>query len=196
MQATRSFSKSGSGIAFDAERAIQSLGRGQTVVAVTAARDLMPASFLAAIDVEVTIGVPEIASIRRVIHEVCSGSPRGLKVGDVAGLGLIELATAIRPGAAKETIERLRRSSANTTRVTLTFPSAPLVVDLVGYGDAKTWATQAVQDFAEIRAGKYTRLTSALLAGPPGTGKTLLAQSIARSADVRLVATSVAAWFS
>ncbi|NLH82496.1 MAG: AAA family ATPase [Phyllobacteriaceae bacterium] len=196
MQATRSFSKSGSGIAFDEERAVKSLAGGQTVVAVTAAKDLLPASFLSAIDIEVTIGVPAITSIRHVIREVCTGSPRGLKIGDVKGLGLVELATAIRPGSAKETIERLRRSSANKARVTLTFPNAPLVADLVGYGEAKTWATQAVEDFAEIRAGKPTRLTSALLAGPPGTGKTALAQSIARSADVRLVATSVAAWFS
>lgn len=196
VQVSATIGKRSVGDRFDEERAVKSLAGGRTVVAVTSAPDQLPTSFLATADIRVIVEVPKVDVVRGVISDVCDGSARSLRARDVVGLGLHDLAAAIRPGTARAAIERLRRASAHKSLVTLRFPDAPLVADLVGYGEAKAWAIQAVEDFARQRSGAAVRLTGAILAGPPGTGKTTLAQSIARSAGVSLIVSNVAAWFS
>lgn len=188
--------KRGVAAPFDEARATTALARGKSVVAVTTAAMALPPSFLATADQRVSVGTPDVKTTRRVIAEVCGGSARALKARDLQNLGLADLAAAIRPGPARMAIERLRRASAQKAASTLTWPNAVPVDDLVGYGEAKVWASRVVADAARLRAGETVTPVSALLCGPPGTGKTMLAQSIARSADLPLIVSNVASWFS
>jgi len=182
---------------FDETRAAKSLAEGRTVVVITTdRRSLVPSSFLSTADLIGDLETPSVEAVRRVIAATCTGSARGLKKGDLIGLGLFHLAYAIRPGLARTTIYRLRSATLTKSTETIEWADAPLVDDLQGYGDAKAWAQQVVTDAARHRAGEAVKLTSCLLAGPPGTGKTRLVQSIAKTAGLTLVSTSVASWFS
>lgn len=182
---------------FNEGRAARSLAEGKAVVVVTTdRRGLLPISLLSTADVVVNLETPTLEAVRRVIEEVCTGSARGLRKGDLIGIGLFHLAYAIRPGPARATIERLRAVTHAKVTETLEWADAPLVDELQGYGDAKPWAQCVVADMARHRAGDIVNFGSCLLSGPPGTGKTRLVQSIAKTARLSLISTSVASWFS
>lgn len=182
---------------FDEARAAKSLADGKTVVVITTdRRSLVPSSFLSTSDLIADLDTPPVEAVRRVIAATCTGSARGLKKNDIVGLGLFHLAYAIRPGPVRATIDRLRSATRARSTETVVWADAPLVDDLQGYGEAKLWAQQVVADAARHRAGKTVKFVSCLLAGPPGTGKTRLVQSIAKTAGLTLISTSVASWFS
>jgi ATP-dependent Zn protease len=72
------------------------------------------------------------------------------------------------------------------------------VENLYGFGAAKDWALSLLQDLRSYRRGEIRWADfdnyGLLLSGPPGTGKTAFAAAVARSAEIPLVATSVAEW--
>ncbi len=182
---------------FREDKAARTLAQGKAIVVVTTdRRGLLPNSFLSAADLVADLETPTLEAVRRVIEATCTGSTRGLRKDDLAGLGLYHLAYAIRPGPARATLERLRAATRAKITETVEWADAPLVDDLQGYGEAKLWAQRVVSDAARLRAGEEVRFVSCLLAGPPGTGKSTLVQSIARSAGLSLISTSVATWFS
>ncbi|WP_061934744.1 AAA family ATPase [Aureimonas sp. AU22] len=76
-------------------------------------------------------------------------------------------------------------------------PPVPLLQDMLGYGEAMTWATDLLSDMAAYRSGEIAWgdvSSRALLVGPPGTGKTSLAASIARTGGLAFFPTSYASW--
>lgn len=182
---------------FREDRAARTLAEGKAIVVVTTdRRGLLPNSFLSAADLVADLETPTLEAVRRVIEATCTGSTRALKKNDLDGLALFHLAYAIRPGPARASIERLRAATRAKVAETVEWAGAPLVDDLQGYGEAKLWAQRVVSDAARLRAGEEVRFVSCLLAGPPGTGKTKMVQSIAKTAGLSLISTSVASWFS
>jgi len=75
----------------------------------------------------------------------------------------------------------------------------PRLDDMIGYGDAKTWAVALAEDLRAWKAGRLPWSDvdrGLLLSGLPGTGKTRFASALARHCEVTLVATSVGRWQS
>ena len=96
-------------------------------------------------------------------------------------------------------VEAVLKSLVNAARDAAPVATGPLLQDLVGYGEAKTWGLSLAQDIRAWRTGELGWADvdrGLLLSGPPGTGKTLFAGALARSCDAHLVATSVAKWQS
>ena len=76
-------------------------------------------------------------------------------------------------------------------------PEGPLLRQLAGMPEARSWAEALVQDLALYKAGRLNWSDvdpGCVLYGPPGTGKTTLARAIAATAKVPLIATSYADW--
>jgi hypothetical protein len=73
----------------------------------------------------------------------------------------------------------------------------PTVETLPGFDKARAWAAKLLFGIGEWKNGamQWDELASkALLFGPPGTGKTTFAKALCNSAQIPLVATSVASW--
>ncbi|MGH6979208.1 MAG: AAA family ATPase, partial [Brevundimonas sp.] len=74
----------------------------------------------------------------------------------------------------------------------------PELDDLHGYGEAMEWARRLVADLDAWRRGdlEFSAIDrTAILASEPGLGKTTFVRSLAKTARVPLVATSVSSWF-
>lgn len=81
--------------------------------------------------------------------------------------------------------------------VTVLRPTAPLLADLAGYGEARTWGEDLARDIADalLRKIAWSDLDrGCLLVGPPGTGKTTFARALAATCKVPLIVTSYAEW--
>ncbi|MGO8265245.1 AAA family ATPase [Rhizobium ruizarguesonis] len=103
---------------------------------------------------------------------------------------------AFRPGRSPaDVLRRLDETSTNRRNE----HAGPRLNDIVGYGDAKAWATSLAADLHAWRNGSLSWEDvdrGLLLSGPPGTGKTVFASALARSCEAQLIATSVAKWQS
>ena len=178
---------------------VDALDRGRSVVGIAADPDSqLPPLLRSAADLVLTVPAPTPDLVREAIR-AHTGQVRvpALSPMDIAGLDLHDLAAALRPGSTpKDCIMRLKAASA-TRSVSTSTDTTPLLHDLSGYGASRDWCLATLADIEAVRAGTLSagELESAVFFGPPGTGKTTLARSLAKSARIPLIETSVAAWF-
>jgi MoxR-like ATPase len=171
---------------------------GRSVVGIAVDPGQLPPLLVATADAEFVIAAPSPALVRRAIAGFYRKRCPVVTAVDIAGLDLIEIAAAMRPDATPQSsLQRLRRTSARKATPGLV-EDTPLLGELSGYGEAKEWCLDLVVALDAARAGtvSYGEIESGIFYGPPGTGKTLLARSLARTARVTFVPTSVADWFT
>jgi ATP-dependent Zn protease len=80
-----------------------------------------------------------------------------------------------------------------------TIPDGPLLQQLAGMADARSWGEHLVRDLADHYSGRivWSELEPyCVLHGPPGTGKTTFAKALAASAKLPLIATTFGEWQS
>jgi cell division protease FtsH len=164
-------------------------------------------------DVEITLAPPSSKTIRKLMRSLSSES-EPIRVSSnltddlCKDLDFNEIAMIFRPGL--KPAEIVRRLQAVRASKQLPVgqplrtkhgqdPSTPHLQDLYGYGEAKTWGLELLDDLAAFREGRlpFTALSArVVLTSEPGLGKTSFVRSLARSANLPLVASSVASWFT
>ncbi|MCO5092783.1 AAA family ATPase [Bosea sp. (in: a-proteobacteria)] len=178
---------------------VDALDRGKTIFGIASDPDnQLPPLLRAAADVVITVPAPTPELMRKAIrlHTGRSRVP-ALDAMDIGGLDLLDLAAALRPQTTpRACVKRLMAASAARS-VSTSNDATPLLRDLSGYGAARDWCLATLADIEAVRAGTLSagELESAVFHGPPGTGKTTLARSLAKTARIPLIETSVAAWF-
>ena len=182
------------------EQATRALTAGGRCFGVSHQLNYLPPAMVSAADMHLVLPKANARVVGAVIRAVTGRLPRKLEDQTVAALDFDEIASAIRSGStAKACVDRLLAAAATKVHHDKSILDAPLLENLSGYGAAKTWCEDLVADLAAWRRGEipFTAISAnAVLAGPPGVGKTTLMKSLARSAGVPLIATSVSAWFS
>lgn len=187
---------------FGNERVSACLARGERVVGISQAPDTyLPTALMASADLRVRLRPPTNRMVSAAIRKATGRSPRRMPENVSAGLSLDELAGAIRRGSSPAACVR-RLIAASRTRLGGTdtgVAEAPPLSELHGYGEALTWSLALVRDLGEYRAGRlpWSAISkNCTFDSAPGLGKTSLVRSIARSANLPLVTTSVSSWFS
>jgi hypothetical protein len=164
------------------------------------ARDLLRAA-----EHHLSLGRPDASAIALVIEAVTGTKPT-VAIDDelVRAVDISDLALSIRSDRdANQCVDRLQQVVSSKGEFE---HSGPRLEELAGYGAARKWGLDLIADLAEYRAGlragpgaglEWQCLEhSLLLVGPPGVGKTQYAKALAKSANIPLIATSVADWNS
>lgn len=176
---------------------VDALDRGKTIFGIASDPDSqLPPLLRSAADILITVPAPTPDLMRRAIR-LHTGRPRvpALSATDIGGLDLLDLAAALRPQTtAKACIQRLKAASASRSVVT-SDDATPLLHELSGYGEAMDFCLDTVAEVDALRAGRPAEFSSAMLYSKPGLGKSQLARSLAKTARVPLISTSVASWF-
>ncbi|KQP51108.1 hypothetical protein ASF41_13035 [Methylobacterium sp. Leaf111] len=179
------------------------LAFGERVLGISQAPELyLPSALLASADIRIKLNHPTNRMVARAIREATGRPPRKLPGNVSDGLDIGEISAAIRRGSTPgECVRRLVAASASKAggQRDTGMPEAPLLSELKGYGKAHVWATALVHDLDEWRAGRlnWSEISrNCCFDSAPGLGKTSLVRSIARSAKLPLVATSVSGWFT
>ncbi|TAV89584.1 AAA family ATPase [Rhizobium leguminosarum] len=166
------------------------------VLAIFDQASSIPRALLAAVDDVIDTAPIDAATIARAVRLL---DDRVFPVADIEKMlvyPIAEVLDAIRPGRdVEEALERLR----DAHRGTDTTGDPPPVEELHGYGAAAGWARDLSEDLGGWRRGRipWSEIDAGLLlSGPPGVGKTMFAKSVAKSAGVSFVASSLAQWQS
>lgn len=175
------------------------LSKGGRVLGVAGRFAHLPDSMVTAADIRVELPPITTEIIETVIRRMTR--KRVTVPLEAARLGFGDLVACLRAGdSAAAILARLERAASSGRSVTPMGTDVPHIRDLHGYGPAKDWALELIEDIEDWRSGKieFDAISSrnAVLTSTPGLGKSTFAKSLARSLGVPLVATSVGAWFS
>lgn len=179
--------------------AIHRLSTGARVLFVVPASAVLPPLVMTAVDMVVDIDAISARDIANAIRAVTGGSVRGITDKDVASIELQHAISALRPGTTVAACIRRLRSSAGIVHADPVVGVAPPIEQLRGYGEAGRWAARLLKDLDRWRAGdlNFSQVERALvLAGPPGVGKTSFVRSLAKSAGLPLITSSIGQLFA
>jgi AAA+ superfamily predicted ATPase len=178
------------------------LAEGLSVAGIAPAPERqLPAALVSAADVHVVVSTPSNETIAHVIEAATGETPGEMPPLVAAGLDYHDIVAAIRAGtSASECIDRLTAASRAKSAPDQTVADVPLLQDLHGYGEAHAWALRLVGEIESWRRGEIDFSSIAdrhcVLASEPGLGKTTFVRSLAKTAGLPLIATSVASWFT
>ena len=172
---------------------------GHAVIGIAAepAR-LLPRDLTRASDYRIAAGGLDAAGVALVIEAATGASAsRSLAPRLAALCEPADLRLSVRHGgagdAALDRLDGLLRGKLGAAG------SGPRLEELHGYGAAKAWGLDLVEDLRRWRAGEipFSACESALLlSGPPGCGKTRFGMALARSAGLPFLAGSLGQWQS
>ncbi|MHA6731236.1 AAA family ATPase [Devosia sp. A369] len=180
---------------------VQALAGGGRIVGVSQSpRQLLPPAMVSAADLTITLPLPSPRVIAATIKAVTGKLPKNVPDTIAAGLTFDDIASSIRPNSTPQAcIKRMERAQLSKRRAEVMGSEVPEIKDLHGYGEAKVWALNLIEDLDAWRRGELeiSQLDrNIVLASLPGLGKTSFVRSLARSTGLPLIATSVGAWFA
>ncbi|HEY8381905.1 MAG TPA: AAA family ATPase [Microvirga sp.] len=184
------------------DRVASVLADGGRVLGVSHAPEaLMPSSLVATADLRIDVTQPGPELLRLVIRRATGTIPSRLPEAAAAGLDFNDITAAIRMRTtAGSCVRRLQAASLARLAGDGMVVDAPALGELSGYGAAMSWCERLVDDIDAWRRheiGDFRTLDRACVwASAPGLGKTTLARSLARTARIPMVSTSVASWFA
>lgn len=178
---------------------LRRLADGGRVAGIASRFGYLPEAMITGADLKIEL--PRITTdiietvIRRMSGKRVTVSPA------VARLGFADLVACLRSSdTAAANVARLERAASTVRSITPIGDDIPHIKDLHGYGAAKTWALELIEDVEAWRRGEidFGSIASrnCVLVSPPGLGKSTYAKSLAKSLGVPLLATSVGQWFS
>ena len=161
---------------------------------------LLPSSMRTAADLIVRLPPPNGEVIGAVIKRMFGRTLKTIPNDIAVGLEFDEIVACLRPGTSPtQCIERLKKAVASKRSSSPITQGVPAIHDLHGYGAAKEWALNLIEDLEAWRRGEigFDAIdASVVLASLPGLGKTTFARSLAHSTGLPLIATTVGKWFS
>ncbi|SMQ85907.1 ATP-dependent Zn proteases [Devosia lucknowensis] len=179
-------------------RLLQALSSGGRVFGMSHNNSFLPDALLNCADHSISLKPPSPELLAKAIKAVTGKLPIDVPPRLGAGLSFEELTSCIRRGStAAECVDRLLKTVERKRGAP--DDDVPALADLYGYGDAMTWALDLVHDLDSWRRGEvpWSSLSAAVvLSSLPGLGKTSMMRSLAKTAGVPLIATSVGAWFA
>ncbi len=187
---------------YPGDKATAALTSGGRVLGVSQnPTSYLPKSMTSSADIVLKIDTPDNEIIREVIKLATGRTPRLMPPGIAAGLDYPEICAAIRVGSsAKACVDRLVAASKSKSQFDPGLADVPPFEALHGYGvETMAWGTALISDLQLWREGEIAFSDierTVVFASPPGLGKTTLARSLAKSAGVPLIATSVSSWFA
>ena len=156
----------------------------------------LPRDLLRASEYNLALGQLDAAAIALVIEAVTGARPNAtLDDQLIRAIDISDLALSVHADRSPDDCLRQLEKIVSTKR--FFEHDGPCLEHLTGYGEAQQWGLDLVADMRDYRDGglDWSCIEKGLLlAGPPGVGKTQYARALAKSANVPLVATSVADW--